>query len=141
MLVHLFMWQMLCTRVPTCPHEIESDSVCVCVCVCVCVRVCVSECAEIMYCCSCPLIWQYNLSFALACCNLPIPQRGNYLGLRQREDTDQRKRDWESNRGGEQCQREVKRSKEEERDKKQSYWRFVFFASSDFYFIFVCSSS
>lgn len=65
--------------------------------------VCVSECAEIMYCCSCPLIWQYNLSFALACCNLPIPQRGNYLGLRQREDTDQRKWDWEGNRVGKWC--------------------------------------
>lgn len=97
--------------------------VCFCVCMCVFQRVCV----QIMYCCSCPLIWQYNLSFALACCNLPIPQRGNYLGLRQREDTDQRKRDREGNRDGK------KRSRRKEQKDKERCWTLIALYFSAFY--------
>lgn len=96
---------------------------------CVCACVCVSECVEIMYCCSCPLIWQYNLSFALACCNLPIPQRGNYLGLRQREDTDQRKSGSGKQQRGENRASERSRGTEwgwRNERKKQSYYSFVF---------------
>lgn len=98
-------------------------------CVCLCMCVCVSECVEIMYCCSCPLIWQYNLSFALACCNLPIPQRGNYLGLRQREDTDQRKSGSGKQQRGENRASERSRGTEwgwRNERKKQSYYSFVF---------------
>lgn len=110
---HLFMWQILCARVPTCLHETEDDTACVCVCVHVYVT------AEIMYCCFCPLIWQYNLSFALACSNLPIPQRGNYLGLRQKEGTDQRKWAWESNRKGKWCRQDTEGSVDRWKKKKK----------------------
>lgn len=85
--------------------------------VCVCVHVYVT--AEIMYCCFCPLIWQYNLSFALACSNLPIPQRGNYLGLRQKEGTDQRKWAWESNRKGKWCRQDTEGSVDRWKKKKK----------------------